>query len=118
MSIIIAFDAYRDKINIEASNKFAQDIGQELVDFYSVDRLGADPTNVIPKNQRKHIIDPLRSTNIASTELQNTLWALYPHLTQHHAGKLSLCIGMPVMIKHNEATECCVTNGAEGEVVS
>ena len=25
---------------------------------------------------------------------------------------------MPVMIKHNEATECCVTNGAEGEVVS
>jgi len=24
---------------------------------------------------------------------------------------------MPVMIKHNEATECCVTNGAEATVV-
>ena len=31
VSIIIAFNAYRDKINIEASKKFAQDTGQELV---------------------------------------------------------------------------------------
>ena len=88
------------------------------MNFYSIDCLGADPTNVIPKNQRKHIIDPFRSTSIAFTELQNTLWALYPYLTQHHAGKLSLYIGMPMMIKHNKATECCITNGAEGEAVS
>ncbi|KAA1478943.1 hypothetical protein DENSPDRAFT_752413, partial [Dentipellis sp. KUC8613] len=32
-------------------------------------------------------------------------------------GRLSLCRGMPVMIKFNEATECCVTNGAEAIVV-
>ncbi|KAF8582870.1 hypothetical protein K439DRAFT_1311826, partial [Ramaria rubella] len=31
--------------------------------------------------------------------------------------KLSLCIGMPMLIKKNIATECCVTNGAEGTVV-
>jgi len=30
---------------------------------------------------------------------------------------LTLCKGMPVMIKRNEATECCVTNGAEAIVV-
>ena len=50
VSIIIAFNAYRDKINIEASKKFAQNAEQELVDFYSINCLGADPTNVIPKN--------------------------------------------------------------------
>ncbi|TFK81732.1 hypothetical protein K466DRAFT_452215, partial [Polyporus arcularius HHB13444] len=32
-------------------------------------------------------------------------------------GKLSICIGMPIMIQVNEATECCVTNGAEATVV-
>jgi len=31
--------------------------------------------------------------------------------------ELSLCVGMPVMIKCNEATECCVTNGAEATVI-
>ena len=33
------------------------------------------------------------------------------------AGKLSLCIGLPVMIKSNVATELCITNGQEATVV-
>ena len=32
------------------AKKFAQDTGQELVDLYSINCLGADPTNAIPKN--------------------------------------------------------------------
>jgi hypothetical protein len=32
-------------------------------------------------------------------------------------GKLSICIGMPMIIKHNYATELCITNGQEGFVV-
>jgi hypothetical protein len=36
---------------------------------------------------------------------------------QNHPGQLSLCIGMNVMIIHNQATECCVTNGAEATAV-
>jgi hypothetical protein len=32
-------------------------------------------------------------------------------------GKLSLCIGMPVMIQHNEATELCITKGQESHIV-
>jgi hypothetical protein len=32
--------------------------------------------------------------------------------------KLSLCIGMPVMIRNNEATELCITKGQEGHVAS
>ncbi|KAJ7907713.1 hypothetical protein B0H13DRAFT_1618208, partial [Mycena leptocephala] len=32
------------------------------------------------------------------------------------AGKLSLCVGMPVMIKNNDATELCITKGQDGTV--
>jgi hypothetical protein len=38
-------------------------------------------------------------------------------MTEHVPGKLSLCIGMPVMIRNNEATELCVTKGQEAAVV-
>jgi len=42
-----------------------------------------------------------------------------PHASsdKHIPGKLTLCVGMPVMIRHNEATECCITKGAEATVV-
>jgi hypothetical protein len=36
--------------------------------------------------------------------------------TLHIAGKLSLCIGLPIMICHNFATELCITKGQEGYV--
>ncbi|KAF8573130.1 hypothetical protein K439DRAFT_1650058 [Ramaria rubella] len=48
---------------------------------------------------------------------QRVLWNLPPDMTDHKAGKLSLRLGMPVLIKKNIATECCVTNGAEAIVV-
>ena len=32
------------------------------------------------------------------------------------AGKLHLCLGMPVMIRNNFATELCITRGQEGYV--
>ena len=35
---------------------------------------------------------------------------------KHIAGKLSLCIGLPIMIHHNFATELCITKGQEGYV--
>src|SRR5882762_1435159 len=44
------------------------------------------------------------------------LWSLPHGSTEHIPGKLSLCIGMPVMLRKNEATECCITKGAEGTV--
>jgi hypothetical protein len=36
--------------------------------------------------------------------------------TDNFAGKLSLCIGMPVILRYNDATELCMTNGQEGFV--
>ena len=37
--------------------------------------------------------------------------------TENFPGKLSLCLGMPVMIRNNDATKLCITKGQEGFVV-
>jgi hypothetical protein len=53
-----------------------------------------------------------------SKKLQHTLWKATPSATSEHIpGILRLCIGMPVMIRVNEATELCMTKGQDGEVV-
>ena len=39
-----------------------------------------------------------------------------PIVDQNFPGKLSLCIGMPVMLRNNDATELCITKGQEGTV--
>lgn len=82
-----------------------------------MDKLSANADDNATKKQRRQTMNPRRSTNILSAELQDCLWNLSHTLTDHLPGKLTLCVGMPVMIKINEATECCVTNGAEGVVV-
>ncbi|KAJ3556734.1 hypothetical protein NM688_g1860 [Phlebia brevispora] len=48
--------------------------------------------------------------------LRKLLWELPPSATEHVPGKISLCRGLPVMLKSNEATKLCVTNGAEATV--
>ena len=55
------------------------------------------------------------STNISEVD-QNMLWDLEHNPTDHIPGKLSLCIGMPIMIRYNIATELCITKGQEGDV--
>ena len=48
---------------------------------------------------------------------QIALWNAPPSTSDHIAGKLSLCIGLPIMLRHNDATELCITKGQEGVVV-
>jgi hypothetical protein len=48
---------------------------------------------------------------------QLQIWKLRHGATDNFAGKLSLCIGMPVMIRNNDATELCITKGQEAFVV-
>ena len=55
------------------------------------------------------------STKITQVD-QEKLWELPHHTTQHFPGKLSLCIGIPVMLRNNDATELCITKGQEGTV--
>jgi hypothetical protein len=52
-----------------------------------------------------------------SPALQKIIWNLPPSATNHFPGKLSLCIGMPVIIRNNDATELCITKGREGHVM-
>ncbi|EKM51735.1 uncharacterized protein PHACADRAFT_102456, partial [Phanerochaete carnosa HHB-10118-sp] len=50
--------------------------------------------------------------------VQDQVWQLPSSATEHVPGILRLCVGMPVMLKHSEATELCAMNGAEGTVYS
>jgi hypothetical protein len=49
--------------------------------------------------------------------IQKLLWEQPPCAnTKLVPGKLSLCVGMPVIIRHNIATELCITKGQEATV--
>ncbi|KAF9457986.1 hypothetical protein BDZ94DRAFT_1174610, partial [Collybia nuda] len=48
---------------------------------------------------------------------QTEIWKVRHGSTENFAGKLSLCLGMPIMIRNNDATELCITKGQEGIVV-
>ncbi len=113
VSVITGLNIHRDALNENGAERFASDTDQILETFYSIDQ--AVITD--PSKNRNH---KGRGRNVARAPIgsfeQNILWNLPPSLTEQHAGKLKLCKGMPVMIKRNEATECCVTNGAEGTV--
>jgi hypothetical protein len=50
-------------------------------------------------------------SNEISHSLQKIIWNLPHSATSHFPGKLSLCIGMPVIIRNNDATELCITMG-------
>ena len=50
-------------------------------------------------------------------DIQMSLWTQPPSSTDKNiAGNLSLCIGLPVMIQYNFATELCMTHGQEGYI--
>ena len=115
ISVITALNSYRDGINELGVERFATEEKQNLITFYSVDKLC--PSKEEKQFAKKKLVNPPRATNVVNPDLQDALWSLQPNLSKHHPGMLPLCVGMPVMIKHNVATECCVTNGAEAMVV-
>ncbi|KAI9059282.1 hypothetical protein FKP32DRAFT_1580415 [Trametes sanguinea] len=120
VSIITARNAHRDAINEFRAQEFANRTGQTLTSFVSVDTWGQVKDNSsIRRAQRQYadIVDPVRASNTVGPNMQRVLWGLPPTLTEHHAGVLRLCRGMPILLKYNEATELCVTNGAEATVV-
>ena len=119
VSVITSKNRYRDKINEMGTQKYAAELKQPLTDFYSIDTLthaGVRNRLRIPKGH-KISREQSRGNNTVHHIKQRILWNLSPDMTQHKPGKLPLCVGMPVLIKKNIATECCVTNGAEATVV-
>jgi hypothetical protein len=115
IAIICGKNSERDKINQLGSERFAADRNQSLVHFYSIDKWGKESKT--DKRKRKIQSSNLHETDEIDAISQNELWKLPPGSTEHFPGKLSLCIGMPIILKHNDATELCITNGQEGTVV-
>jgi hypothetical protein len=121
VSIITARNNQRDRINEEGSRRFVADHGLELTHFYSLDELASSERlkNRRRKKRSQHQAKAMQSPAFSGLTKadQDALWECYPYMSDHIAGKLSLCIGMPVMIRNNEATELCVTKGQEAVVV-
>jgi hypothetical protein len=104
-------------INELGSKRFAEETEQSLVDFFSNDTLTNNVEGSMgkpAKTRKKRVLDPNRSI---PAHRQEQLWAAHPSSSDHIPGKLSLCLGLPVMIRHNEAAELCITKGQEGHVV-
>jgi hypothetical protein len=122
VSIITARNNQRDRINEEGSRRFVADHGLELSHFYSLDELAGSENSKSHKRRRKRgqnrakIMQEPTLSGLTRAD-QDALWECYPYMSDHVPAKLSLCVGMPVMIRNNEATELCVTKGQEAVVV-
>lgn len=118
-SIIIAWKASRDQINTMGSDAFARDLGIELHTFYSVDKWSsAMPQSQADRHKKDtNTLDVLRDSDIVDKEMQKLLWEISSSRTDHYADTLEICLGMPVLVRYNEAVEAGITNGAEGHVV-
>jgi hypothetical protein len=112
--IITAWNSQKDKLNEIGSRRFADDTGQTLTDFFSVDSLAPSSSDRVERKNRNKA--KLPSYRFLSESERRELSNSHPCTSEHIAGKLSLCVGMPVMIKNNDATELCITKGQEGTV--
>ena len=118
VSIITELNSQKDQLNKLGSLRFARDTGQILTDFYSDDELGEDIDPSALTSVRKKDKKSIPSTKKQlSSDMQDAIWNLRHSSSEHIPGKLSLCIGLPVMIRNNDATELCITKGQEGHVV-
>jgi hypothetical protein len=113
IAIICGRHTEKDMINQLGCERFAADTNQTLVHFYSVDKWARNRKN----NKTKRSSSEIHDSEEIDLDDQHEIWKLHPGRTDHFPGRLPLCLGMPVIIKHNYATELCMTNGQEGTVV-
>ncbi|KAJ7091585.1 hypothetical protein C8R44DRAFT_647372, partial [Mycena epipterygia] len=113
VSVITGLNIHKDLINDEGVRRFAEDTGQELLEFYSVDKLS--PRAV---DRRQWLGCHQAYFKSVGPKLQHALWSATPSTTAEQIpGCLKLCVGVPVMIKENNLTELCITKGQEAVVV-
>ena len=119
VAIICGVHTQKDMINQLGCERFAAETGQKLTNFYSIDKWGKETDPATKKKWGKSKAAPkLRhESNEIDFDDQHEIWKLRHGATANFPGKLSLCIGMPVMIRNNDATELCITKGQEGFVV-
>ncbi|KDR76080.1 hypothetical protein GALMADRAFT_67450 [Galerina marginata CBS 339.88] len=110
-AVITALNSQKDRINEIGVKKFAKDHNKKLHLFYSIDSI-VPPKTVTPGKKLRFI-----DVSTIAPSLQEKLWGLPPSAGKEQiASRLSLCKGMPVMIRNNNATELCITKGQDGTV--
>ena len=119
VAIICGVHSQKDIINQLGCERFAAETNQKLTNFYSQDRWGkeSDPAEKKKWGKSKSAPKTKHRSNEIDYDDQAEIWKVRHGGTEHFAGKLSLCLGMPVMIRNNDATELCITKGQEGFVV-
>lgn len=108
VSVITALNVHKDQINTMNAHRFALENNTPLNMFYSVDK---QTQQRVSKKTPKKVQSPEAQRIRLTESVQRSLWKSQPHTSEHIAGCLPVCVGMPVMIRHNEATELCVTKG-------
>jgi len=116
VSIITAYNSQKDKINAMGTTRFQAETGVELHDFYSIDLLNGK-SEVNSKKRKRKGCRPRKQRHEINALIQNQLWDAPPSTSDHIAGKLTLCKGLPIMIRNNDAMELCITKGQEGVCV-
>jgi PIF1-like helicase len=112
VSIITTRNVLKDTINELGSKRFAEETGQSLCFFYSEDVKALK--NQFSDGRQKKIN---QNADFNSPQLQNALWNQPCSCTDKLIpGRIGLCVGLPVMIRSNSATELCITKGQEGHV--
>ncbi|KAL1711278.1 hypothetical protein EV715DRAFT_162138, partial [Schizophyllum commune] len=101
VSVITAYNITKDAINDLGVRRFATETGQQLTDFFADDKR--------PGGSKDKPV-------LFSRIVQEMLWSQAPTFSEYVPGKLSLCHGMPVMLRHNWATELAMNKGQEGVV--
>jgi hypothetical protein len=114
VSIITARNAKKDEINRLGVARFSLETNQKLAHFVSIDTVAQDDTRELRPSKGKQ----RRCVRIP----QHVQWQLWDQSacanTKLIPGKLSLCVGLPVMIRTNSATELSMTKGQEAVVHS
>ncbi|KAK0225729.1 hypothetical protein IW262DRAFT_1446676 [Armillaria fumosa] len=113
VSIITGLNVQKDEINRIDTIQFAQETNQELVHFFSEDMISEN----VNLAQVKH--GKSSKVTILSPQIQIELWNSLPSANNKQIpAKLSLCKGLPIMIRLNTATELGITKGQEAFVYS
>jgi len=115
VSVITSLNTQKDQINESCSFRFARETKRQLTHFYSIDKVGN--SGLERKKRRSRASNKVSAIADIPIDIQKTLWESSPHTSEHFPGKLSLCLGMPIMIRNNDATELCITKGQEAYVV-
>jgi hypothetical protein len=119
VSIITALNVHKDEINRLGTLRFAQETSQELVHFYSEDTFSSANTDGNSRSGRPKRPRNKSKATVLTDSVQNVVWNQPPCSTDKGIpGKLSLCVGLPVIIRSNSATELCITRGQEAVVHS